>query len=665
MALCNEASRRRTLMEEAGAKVYEKPLSLDYIQDRIDTDDPMRGYMVRTADHGCLQGFISLTTFTTWQKWFQWDSSILDHDELEASGRQSDADGLLCRDLEEQERDGDPEREGVIWHRVGEISLLGGLKCGRWLVRAVIQEMEQSGDCDILVLQATDMSIPFYERMGFIRVGASAKYVPKGTDVDAAPTVEYRHWTFADQRTMPGPSYLMARRLQHARSKTRQGRLDQAELERHISSQPFKVPIIAKSGHKKIGRPRKEGSDGAAGGAGGDGKRKGRKGRKDKKGRRDRKEEKGRRKERKEQEGEGSEGKKRKKKKKKKKKKKQENGMIPGTNVPVLHRKPRGRPRLGMKWNYTEGHWDTLPIGQGGELERKQAKGAKDYSKNSTKRGRSASDAMSSSGGLSFAGGVVAFPSASSFAPLMEGGDGYDWEMGEGGPPEKKTKLVNVAFALGNARERGSRRMKTKMFQAEVPYGWYAGDNNATVSQKRQKALEAKLGRPTAPGMALFDSFDNGYERPRGRKTGKTGRVRKPRPAKPVGARCAQCADKTRHGAHTRVGNCRLAVKEEEKKEEKKEEQTEKTEQTVDEEGAAEKTKSTETTESTEQTEKTEKTATKEEVEEDDEEDQEGGEANGTNGADGMNGKAPASASEATMLDADIARMLQEEEQIL
>ena len=213
--------------------------------------------------------------------------------------------------------------------------------------------------------------------------------------------------------------------------------------------------------------------------------------------------------------------------------------------------------------------------------------------------------------------------------------------------------------------------MKTKMFQAEVPYGWYAGDNNATVSQRRQKALEAKMGRPTARGMALFDSYDNGYERPRGRKTGKAERVRKPRKAKPVGARCAQCADKTRHGAHTRVGNCRLAVKVEEKKDDKTEEQTEKTEKPVDEEGAAEKTKATASTESTEQT-KTEKTATKEEVEEDDEEDeeenQEGGEANGTNGADGMNGmngKAPASASEATMVDAEIARMLQEEEQIL
>ena len=35
------------------------------------------------------------------------------------------------------------------------------------------------------------------------------------------------------------------------------------------------------------------------------------------------------------------------------------------------------------------------------------------------------------------------------------------------------------------------------------------------------------------------------------------------------GTWCAQCADRTRHGAHTRVGNCRLAVKEEEKMTEK------------------------------------------------------------------------------------------------
>eukprot|EP00947_MAST-08B_sp_MAST-8B-sp1_P004252 g4252.t1 len=157
VSLCNEASRRKTLRAKSRARVYEKPLSLDYIMDRIDTDDPLRGYMVRRSDTGWLQGFISITTWTTWQRWFKWDASILDTEKLRSQGRAWDADGTLCRDLEDADHDGDPEGEGVIWDRIGEISLLGALRCGSWLVRVVIQELEQAGDYDFLVLQATDM----------------------------------------------------------------------------------------------------------------------------------------------------------------------------------------------------------------------------------------------------------------------------------------------------------------------------------------------------------------------------------------------------------------------------------------------------------------------------------------------------------------------------
>ena len=137
-------------------------------------------YMVRRRDEGWLQGFISVTTFTTWQKWFKWDSSVFDRHELQAAGRRYDTDGGLASALEAQERHGNPEKEGVIWRRVGEVSLLGALRCGHWLVRMAIQQFEQSGDYDILVLQATDQSIPFYERLGFTRVGASARCVTVG-----------------------------------------------------------------------------------------------------------------------------------------------------------------------------------------------------------------------------------------------------------------------------------------------------------------------------------------------------------------------------------------------------------------------------------------------------------------------------------------------------
>jgi hypothetical protein len=47
--------------------VFDKPLSQDYIADRVMIDDPLCGYMIRTERSGWLQGFIIRTTFTTWQ----------------------------------------------------------------------------------------------------------------------------------------------------------------------------------------------------------------------------------------------------------------------------------------------------------------------------------------------------------------------------------------------------------------------------------------------------------------------------------------------------------------------------------------------------------------------------------------------------------------------
>lgn len=56
-----------------------KPLSLEYLADRLDTDDPLWGYTIRTRPEvdpiRQMQGFITLTTFTTWVRWFRWDSS--------------------------------------------------------------------------------------------------------------------------------------------------------------------------------------------------------------------------------------------------------------------------------------------------------------------------------------------------------------------------------------------------------------------------------------------------------------------------------------------------------------------------------------------------------------------------------------------------------------
>ncbi|KAL3822336.1 hypothetical protein ACHAXA_002651 [Cyclostephanos tholiformis] len=208
--LCNEAARRRRLEQSssefapppATAK-STKPLSIEYIFDRIDTDDPIWGLMVRTDvltslrgrtsnakcspmwRRGMLQGFITMTTFTNWQSTFRFDSLNVaafgsDDDALEeqmSKGlRRYDADGSLAEAMEATIKGGNPHLEGIVYPRIAEVSLFGGLGCGKQLLRLLLEHLEcmkatASQNYDFLILQATENSIPFYESMGFIRVG--------------------------------------------------------------------------------------------------------------------------------------------------------------------------------------------------------------------------------------------------------------------------------------------------------------------------------------------------------------------------------------------------------------------------------------------------------------------------------------------------------------
>lgn len=68
--MTNEAVRRRA----SHARDATKPLSLEYMADRIDVDEPLFGYLAVTADKAWMQGFITCTTFTTWHCGFRWDS---------------------------------------------------------------------------------------------------------------------------------------------------------------------------------------------------------------------------------------------------------------------------------------------------------------------------------------------------------------------------------------------------------------------------------------------------------------------------------------------------------------------------------------------------------------------------------------------------------------
>jgi hypothetical protein len=96
-----------------------------------------------------LQGFITYTTFTNWQSTFRFDSLhqiafAQDNDELEyqmKNGlRRYDGDGSLAEGLEATVKGGNPHMEGIVYPRVAEVSLFGGLGCGK--VRRIIR-----GDC--------------------------------------------------------------------------------------------------------------------------------------------------------------------------------------------------------------------------------------------------------------------------------------------------------------------------------------------------------------------------------------------------------------------------------------------------------------------------------------------------------------------------------------
>lgn len=81
LLLCNEAAGRFAKTQTVKRKdetdgIQTKPLGLEYMADRLDTDDPIVGYMVRTKREGWLQGFITYTTFTTWHKDFEWNSLV-------------------------------------------------------------------------------------------------------------------------------------------------------------------------------------------------------------------------------------------------------------------------------------------------------------------------------------------------------------------------------------------------------------------------------------------------------------------------------------------------------------------------------------------------------------------------------------------------------------
>lgn len=199
-----------------GSRVFETggEISMDFITQRVEIDDPITGYMVRTTAGNQLQGFVWYTTFTVWTFFFKWDSSAtqagLRRKDAKA-GRKIDVDGSLARELEMQCRSGHPDEEGVVFPNIAEVAVAGALGCGSKLMQRILDDIRDKGVYNYVVVQATEGSIKFYERFGFRRVGAVARYNKRYAG-DPREVIGYRHWLHADEKlhVTDRPSYMMA-----------------------------------------------------------------------------------------------------------------------------------------------------------------------------------------------------------------------------------------------------------------------------------------------------------------------------------------------------------------------------------------------------------------------------------------------------------------------
>lgn len=210
--VCNEAARRCTLRSNPSAERYEKPLSVSYIKERIEYDDPLEGFIVRTdSEPYQIQGFILTTRFTTWRKTFRWtfDEPAALITPVDHRMHIVDNRGELTKELQSCERDDSNPSQGYSYKRICEISLLGGLGCGSALLSRALSELRQSEKYDYVVLQSTKIAIPFYEKHGFVRVGAVTRF----NDIETLPEVAYRHWSEIVNGVAVEPSYMMGRRL--------------------------------------------------------------------------------------------------------------------------------------------------------------------------------------------------------------------------------------------------------------------------------------------------------------------------------------------------------------------------------------------------------------------------------------------------------------------
>ena len=79
-------------------------------------------------------------------------------------------DSPIARALQQMVYAGDPEDAGVVWPKVAEISLLGGIGCGRFLAELVLEELSCSSSRSRLSSSASRSSSSASTRLeGFPR----------------------------------------------------------------------------------------------------------------------------------------------------------------------------------------------------------------------------------------------------------------------------------------------------------------------------------------------------------------------------------------------------------------------------------------------------------------------------------------------------------------
>lgn len=127
-----------------------------------------------------------------------------------AAEERRDQNGFVSDELESTRRQVSQNDDRFTeWPDLLEISLLGALGCGRRLVERVVAAERRN--YRFVVLQATEAAVHFYEKRGFVRVGALAKY----RDRRDMPELAYRHWN--DRITVGsqahGASHMMAMKL--------------------------------------------------------------------------------------------------------------------------------------------------------------------------------------------------------------------------------------------------------------------------------------------------------------------------------------------------------------------------------------------------------------------------------------------------------------------